>query len=466
MGDRTWLLPQNRNEVKNGTQKRINSYDWYRKSTAEQQYWDDYWNKQYNTVSAKNTNPEAQILTAKMDALNKANSVPAKAYVGMYGDPDYNRPTVKTTSTGAKLTAGTGGSGGYGGSYGASYASFVPSDAYNKAMAYTNQLLEQLSTGRTSYTDKINSMLSAIENKAPFEYDMNNDTLFQNMLNSSMEKGQIAMQDTMGQAAALTGGYGSTYSQAVGNQAYNGYIREAYDKLPDYYNIALNAYNQDLQKMYNDLDMYRTADDVEYSRLAGAYSANAEAAARMYDQEYNNYWQTANFNENSRQWAAEMAYKQAQANRSQSNWEKEYALSVSKANASKQAAEDKANALTDPSSTVMNKALKIYNEQGLKAYETYLASLPNNTDVEQIEAYVVGSNGEFGYGRLPISQRDWTNINDTKNWMGGLDNNDRVQDMYGEEEYSLSELAKIYAEQLGISEKEAKKMLRQYNGAK
>ena len=212
------------------------------------------------------------------------------------------------------------------GGYARSYANFVPSQTYLKAMEYTQSLLDQLSSGRTSYTDKVNEMLKNIENKEPFSYDMNSDTLFQNALASAMNSGQLAMQDTMGQAAALTGGYGSSYSQAVGNQAYNQEIQGAYDQLPEFYQLARDTYDKDLQQLYDKLDMYNTADALEYERLANAYGANADAAARLYDQEYNNYWQTQNFNEDSRRWAAEMGYKDRQAKQSQDNWEQEYLL--------------------------------------------------------------------------------------------------------------------------------------------
>jgi hypothetical protein len=48
-----------------------------------------------------------------------------------------------------------------------------------------------------------------------------------------MNSGKSAMQDTIGQASALTGGYGSTYATSAGNQAYNAFIEDAYNNLPE-----------------------------------------------------------------------------------------------------------------------------------------------------------------------------------------------------------------------------------------
>ena len=95
---------------------------------------------------------------------------------------------------------------------------FQATTAYQEAYNYTQQLLQQLSSGRTSYTDQINSMMSEIQNREKFSYDVDSDMLFQQYLASSMASGKMAMQDTMGQAAALTGGYGSTYADIAYQQ--------------------------------------------------------------------------------------------------------------------------------------------------------------------------------------------------------------------------------------------------------
>lgn len=59
-----------------------------------------------------------------------------------------------------------------------------------------------------------------ILNRKDFSYDMNNDQMYQQYRDAYMRQGQQAMRDTMGAASALTGGYGSTYAQTAGSQAY------------------------------------------------------------------------------------------------------------------------------------------------------------------------------------------------------------------------------------------------------
>lgn len=163
---------------------------------------------------------------------------------------------------------------------------FQASKEYVEAMNYTNQLLQQLSTGRTSYSDRFDSMLDAINNRDKFQYDMNTDTLFQQSLASAMASGQQAMQDTIGQASALTGGYGSSYATSAGNQQYNAFIQDAYANLPQYYNMALEAYYAEGDEMYKQLNALGEADAKEYDRNLQAWNANFSNAQQMYQNEY------------------------------------------------------------------------------------------------------------------------------------------------------------------------------------
>lgn len=166
---------------------------------------------------------------------------------------------------------------------------FEVSDAYKQAMEFTNAQLEQLSTGKTSYTDQIKDLMSQIQNREDFEYDVDKDQLFQQALSSAMKSGQTAMQDTIGQASALTGGYGSTYATSAGNQSYNQFIEDAYNNLPEYYQMALEAYQMEGDEMYRQLDMLNTADANEYQRLYNSWDANFKNAQNIWNQDFSTW---------------------------------------------------------------------------------------------------------------------------------------------------------------------------------
>ena len=149
--------------------------------------------------------------------------------------------------------------------------------------------LEQIRSGRTSYTDQVESLFNKYMNREDFQYDASEDQLFQQALASAMGSGKAAMQDTIGQASALTGGYGSTYATTAGNQAYNSFIEDAYNNLPEYYNMALQAYQMEGEEMLQQFNMAATLDSQEYGRLVDSYNAGVAERDRQYNTAFNEY---------------------------------------------------------------------------------------------------------------------------------------------------------------------------------
>ena len=100
---------------------------------------------------------------------------------------------------------------------------------------------------KTALDDIINKIL----NREEFSYDMNGDALYQQYKDKYIQQGKMAMQDTMGQAAAMTGGYGNSYAASVGNQAYQASLQNLNDIVPELYQLAYDKYNQEGQDLYN-----------------------------------------------------------------------------------------------------------------------------------------------------------------------------------------------------------------------
>lgn len=92
----------------------------------------------------------------------------------------------------------------------------------------------------------------SVPDLANFNYDFNADALYQQYKDKYIQQGQLAMADTMGQAAAMTGGYGNSYAATVGNQAYQAQMQNLNDIVPELYNLAYskveNQYKNDLSK--------------------------------------------------------------------------------------------------------------------------------------------------------------------------------------------------------------------------
>ena len=68
------------------------------------------------------------------------------------------------------------------------------------------------------------------------------DPMYGALKDQAVKNGRMAMLDTQAQAANLTGGYGSSYAQSVGHQAYNSYLQQLGDRIPELYRLAYEMY--------------------------------------------------------------------------------------------------------------------------------------------------------------------------------------------------------------------------------
>lgn len=141
-------------------------------------------------------------------------------------------------------------------------------------------------TGGT-YGEALKNQMDKINNREKFSYDLNGDALYQQYKDQYMNQGKLAMQDTMGQAAAMTGGYGNSYAQTVGNQAYQGYLSKLNEVVPELYQMALNQYNQEGQDMKDMYSMLNSAYENEYGEYRDEVSDWENEQNRL-DQNYYN----------------------------------------------------------------------------------------------------------------------------------------------------------------------------------
>ncbi|MGN1369406.1 MAG: hypothetical protein ACI4WX_11085 [Aristaeellaceae bacterium] len=125
-----------------------------------------------------------------------------------------------------------------------------PETVKNSVSTYT------VGGGNQKYIDQLNDLYGKIMNGKPFSYDINGDMLYRQMADQYTQMGKKAMQDTMGQAAALTGGYGNSYAQQVGNQAYQQYLASLNEQVPALYQQAYNVWQGEQDRL---MQLYQLA---------------------------------------------------------------------------------------------------------------------------------------------------------------------------------------------------------------
>jgi len=114
---------------------------------------------------------------------------------------------------------------------------------YDSTMEALRRAQSALPDFTSSYDGEIRRLYDEIVNRPAFRYDPRSDPLYQNYRTQMVTEGEHAMRDTMGQAAALTGGYGSSYAQSVGQQEYELYLQRLGQVMPQLYKAAWERYS-------------------------------------------------------------------------------------------------------------------------------------------------------------------------------------------------------------------------------
>lgn len=139
-------------------------------------------------------------------------------------------------------------------------------ERYSALMQSLDAMEGQKPVYDSRYDEQIQSLYEQIMGRGSFQYDSATDPLFQQYKQGYVQQGKQAMRDTMGRAAALTGGYGSSYAQSVGQQQYDSYLQRLADVLPETYGMALNAWNAEGDRLNQDLATTTGLEQSDYSR--------------------------------------------------------------------------------------------------------------------------------------------------------------------------------------------------------
>lgn len=168
---------------------------------------------------------------------------------------------------------------------------YVQSDAVTQAQqALQSQQANKPGPYQSQFQAGLNDLMGQIQNRPKFKYDVNGDALYQQVAQRYMQQGQQAMMDTMGQAAALTGGYGNSYAETAGQQAYQNYLLGITDMVPQFQQMALEQYQMEGQDLLDKYALMQQQEDTAYGRYQddlNAYFAELDRLQAAYDSERN-----------------------------------------------------------------------------------------------------------------------------------------------------------------------------------
>ena len=144
---------------------------------------------------------------------------------------------------------------------------YTPSDEVTAAQAYRDSVAA-LEPGayQSRFEERLQALYDRIAGREAFDYEPEEDEAYQRYARLYAARGAAAMEDTLGKAAALTGGDGSSYAQSAGQQAYNGYLQELAALVPELRQAALAEYQQEGKALQEQYSLLHAQEKADYDR--------------------------------------------------------------------------------------------------------------------------------------------------------------------------------------------------------
>lgn len=218
---------------------------------------------------------------------------------------------------------------------------------------------------QSQYGDQIQGLLDQIMNRKDFKYDFSADPMYQQYKDRFQQQGKMAMMDTMGQAAALSGGYGNSYAQTAGQQAYQGSLGQMNDVIPALQQAAYQRYSDEGARMNNNLGLLQGMDardygmhrdkvgdwNTQYGQMMDKINNMSDDEWRQFVQQYAAWESDRNFGFNKEQAALDEKWRQTE-------WD--YKLEQDKKNSSGSSSKKKSK--TPSASDIYSQAIKTSDE--------------------------------------------------------------------------------------------------------
>lgn len=308
--------------------------------------------------------------------------------------------------------------------------------AYTEALAALQAARANMPTYKNSYDADIEAIYKEIVGREDFRYDINEDALYHQYADQYQRLGKLAMMDTMGQAAIMTGGYGNSYANTAGNQAYQLYLGELNKVVPELYGMAHDRYTAEGEEMLDQYGMLLDRADDEYSKYLAEldqYWKNVSylggEADKAYDRGRENFYA-------AQELAAAEAEREAEFN---AYYQQLLANSKSEGTDVDSSRDNDPTEENDYFGSIRDTAANIENEGELDDFLTEQYEAGRLTEEEVAEIYE-----EYDLthpdSQKPVADRDYTMTDDGGvNWFWGIDRNAKVKDHYGNE-FTMAEL--------------------------
>lgn len=255
------------------------------------------------------------------------------------------KKTMKKTTT--SLSGMLGSVGGSTNSF--NYQPYTPSSQVTAAQSRLQEIdASKPQSYNSEWQDRITNQTNAYLNRDKFNYDFNTDALYKQYRDNYTKQANMSMQNTMAQAATMTGGYGNSYAATAGNLAFQGEMGNLNNIIPQLYEQAYNKYQDEGNTMLNGINLMQQNEDSAYGKYrdtVGDWKNDRSYYDTAYNNERNfdygkftdargmdfNIWQANNANDQD---ARNFAYQQQQDAITNDMNERQFLASLAKASKS------------------------------------------------------------------------------------------------------------------------------------
>lgn len=316
---------------------------------------------------------------------------------------------------------------------------YQESDTVKQAQAALNtHLAQKPGAYQSQWQTQLDDTMKKIMNREKFSYDFKGDALYQQYKDKFIQQGKMASADVMGQAAAMTGGYGNSYAATVGNQAYQASLQNLNDIIPQLWQMAYDQYNQEGQDLLNQYGILGDRENTDYGRYRDTvsdYNTERDYLSGRYDSErnydYGKYSDDRNFNYGKYSDNRNFAYGKYSDDKSYAYNEHRNAI----ADAQWQKEFDEAMRQYDDS---LNFQKQQYDDS-----KSYIGDYSSDNAPSNPSNTPINNPGNNNTNPPKEKAATWTLVsNGGINWFGGIDNNAKVKDPITGETKKLSQVEK------------------------
>lgn len=114
-------------------------------------------------------------------------------------------------------------------------------------------------------------------NNLAFNFDLNGNALYNQYKDQYTKAAKLGMEDAIGRAAALTGGYGNSYAMNAGQQAYYSQMDNLNNIIPQLYDMAYGQYRDQKSDLLNMASYYNGLAQQDHKNYIDERNADLDA---------------------------------------------------------------------------------------------------------------------------------------------------------------------------------------------